>query len=362
VHQEEHEAGHADGPEVAAIEDEGVLHPDGREFGGEEDRRHQQGDAEQRAPVPVADQQHETAGEDRDIAHDAEHLRERRPRNRERRAHADGHPSRIGNEPAHAVLEEKPRLVQHAQRIRVPRRIRAQRRKLREVVARVFVEGLAQDLAVAQVEDQGRDGHDRRDGGSEHRDAPGARTRDEDVDRHGGERREDRMLLRHHRERVTARRQRVEQRPLLGGGARDEPQGEDREKRGHQDRPLDQVGHRVDRHRVQGEERDGDAERGGTIVGRGRGVASSRIVARRLDMPQDLAVQRPQREHDADVDREVHEPLLPQAVAHQGVRPDEGAVRQHAGVEVAERTILLEERPSVRKASSKTGALASPGR
>ena len=51
---------------------------------------------------------------------------------------------------------------------------------------------------------------------------------------------------------------------------------------------------------------------------------------RRHDRSQDLAPERPQRDHHARVDEQVHGTLLPPALARERLQPDEAAVGKQA--------------------------------
>jgi hypothetical protein len=140
----------------------------------------------------------------------------------------------------------------------VARRIRIQCGELREISARVFVEWRADDVAESRPEQRARGPDERRGRDRNHCQPLSRRARDHDIDRHRGERRQYRVLLRHHRERIRDHGEEV-QPPLSGAQPqREEPQRHDREERREQDGALDEVGDRVHGDGVEREETHGD--------------------------------------------------------------------------------------------------------
>jgi hypothetical protein len=238
-------------------------------------------------------------------------------------------------------VEKEVRLVEDAQRIGVARRAGREARKLVEVHLRVFVEGLADHLAVAQVKGHGRAGHERARGAHDLQQAHAVRAGDHDVNGNRREGCENRVLLRHHGEDVGKERRGVEPGLAAGGRAREKPERQHHEERRQQDRALHQVADGVHRRRVDREEADRDRQRPGALECHGRRGGSVRVRAR-LDPPQHLAVEPPQHEHDRDVDGEIHDPLLPPPVPEQRLHPYEAAVGQEPGLEL-EAAVFLEE-------------------
>ena len=100
-------------------------------------------------------------------------------------------------------------------------RLRAERRELREIDARVLVEGRREEVAIATphgVSDRGDgDRPDERECGKPLR----ARACDKDVQRQRGERREDRVLLGEHGEPVADESRREEPRVARAHAARE---------------------------------------------------------------------------------------------------------------------------------------------